>query len=147
MSVATEDLEIHVCAMLAADATLFALLDHAVTGFRLYPEQAAQETAFPFVVYTRTNTDRNQRRLESQVDPLPGVRMEFEVFALSRKKAREVAGRLRTLLDAKRVTWNEVAKIQSSKVEDSRDSFQPPGDGSEVGVYSTTLDVLIYCEE
>jgi hypothetical protein len=69
----------------------------AIVGTRVYPQIAAQEAAFPFVVYVLQNVDPSDTK--SGVSTLDEVRYDIIVASENYAQASDLTGKIRTALD------------------------------------------------
>ena len=69
----------------------------AIVGTRVYPQIAAQEAAFPFVVYVLQNVDPSDTK--SGVSTLDEVRYDIVVASENYAQASDLTGKIRTALD------------------------------------------------
>ena len=69
----------------------------AIVGNRVYPQIAAQEAAFPFVVYVLQNVDPSDTK--SGVSTLDEVRYDIIVASENYAEASDLTGKIRTALD------------------------------------------------
>jgi len=70
---------------------------NAIVGSRVYPQIAAQEAAFPFVVYVLQNIDPSDTK--SGVSTLDEVRYDIIVASENYAEASDLTGKIRTALD------------------------------------------------
>ena len=70
---------------------------NAIVGTRVYPQIAAQEAAFPFVVYVLQNVDPSDTK--SGVSTLDEVRYDIIVASENYAQASDLTGKIRTALD------------------------------------------------
>jgi len=70
---------------------------NAIVGTRVYPQIAAQEAAFPFVVYVLQNIDPSDTK--SGVSTLDEVRYDIIVASESYAEASDLTNKIRTALD------------------------------------------------
>ena len=70
---------------------------NAIVGTRVYPQIAAQEAAFPFVVYVLQNVDPSDTK--SGVSTLDEVRYDFIVASENYAEASDLTEKIRTALD------------------------------------------------
>lgn len=146
MAFDTEDLEDHLVVFILADATVSGLI-----GTRLWPEEPAGEPiVFPYALYTRIDTIRAGRRLETAIDPLPSARVQIDVWGLTRKSARRAAKAIRQRCDGYAGVLdpsNTATRVQRITAEDLRDNHETPQFADEVGVYGCSLDLLVRASE
>ena len=69
----------------------------AIVGTRVYPQIAAQEAAFPFVVYVLQNVDPSDTK--SGVSTLDEVRYDIIVASENYAQASDLTVKIRTALD------------------------------------------------
>jgi len=70
---------------------------NAIVGTRVYPQIAAQEAAFPFVVYVLQNVDPSDTK--SGVSTLDEVRYDIIVASENYAQASDLTEKIRTALD------------------------------------------------
>jgi hypothetical protein len=70
---------------------------NAIVGTRVYPQIAAQEAAFPFVVYVLQNVDPSDTK--SGVSTFDEVRYDFIVASENYAEASDLTEKIRTALD------------------------------------------------
>lgn len=102
-------------AALVADGTLATLI-----GTRIYPVIAPASAGLPFVTWRRSGIQRNQT-LGAPVG-VPRLSVEYGIYAASYETAREVADRMRVVLDGYGATVDNVVVRQVS-LEQENDDF------------------------
>lgn len=70
---------------------------NAIVGTRVYPQIAAQEAAFPFVVYVLQDTSPSDTK--SGVSTLDEVRYDIVVASETYAEASDLTNKIRTALD------------------------------------------------
>lgn len=88
-------------AMVAANANLISLI-----GTRVYPEEAPMEATYPYITYTKTNT--NPTRVKNLVSPKDEFKINFFIYSKNYDTTNTVADALRVALDNKRGTYANV---------------------------------------
>lgn len=122
-------------AALRAESTISALV-----GTRVYPHHAPQTAALPYIVVTQMASNENLT-----MDGSTGLRMvEFEVDCKADRatESRTLSKTVRTFIDDYSGTaGNET--IDAVLVNDESTQYEPPSDGSDRGIYTTILDLMI----
>jgi len=88
-------------AMVAANANLVSLI-----GTRVYPEEAPMEATYPYITYTKTNT--NPTRVKNLVSPKDEFKINFFIYSKNYDTTNTVADALRVALDNNRGTYANV---------------------------------------
>lgn len=101
-------------AAMIADATLTADI-----GTRIYPVIAPASATLPFVTWRRAGIQRSQT-LGAPVG-VPRLSVEFSIYATTYETAREVADRMRVVLDGYGGTFDNVVVRQVSLEQESDD--------------------------
>lgn len=79
--------------ILSNDATLT-----AITGTKIFPVQAPQRTAVPFIVYQENNTIPTDQKDGSA--PKDQIQFQVDTYSSTYTQAHTIAARIRVLLDA-----------------------------------------------
>lgn len=112
---------------------------------RIYPAQAPQGAALPYVVHHRIST----RRFPHQLGPSGMVRARIQIdsFGTTLDSAQAVFDVLRDNLDGWRATTMGGVYVQSVNLEDEANDFAPPQDGGDPGVHRVRADfIFVYSE-
>jgi hypothetical protein len=88
-------------AVVASDATLVSLI-----GTRVYPEEAPNTVAYPYITFSKVNTQPT--RVKNIVSPLDMVKVTFFVYSKNYDTSENVAIALRNKFDNLRGTYNSV---------------------------------------
>jgi hypothetical protein len=99
-----------------------------LVGLRVFPVLAPVSASLPFVVYQRSQIERNQT-LASPLG-LPRVSVQFDVYAATYEETRQLADAMRVNLDG----WTGSAYgvvVSQTSLESERDGFVQL-DGSEL---------------
>ncbi len=112
----------------------------ARVGSRVYPLLAPSSATLPWLVFRRTSISR-ERTMASPMGT-PTVSIEFQVFAESYEDAREIADKVRLVLDGFTGTHDNIV-IQQTSLENELDDFVSIGsDSLPVFQVTQTYDVL-----
>lgn len=87
--------------MVAANANLVALI-----GTRIYPEEAPMEATYPYITYTKVNT--NPTRVKNLVSPKDEFKINFFIYSKNYDTTNTVGDALRVALDNKRGVYSNV---------------------------------------
>jgi len=122
---------------------LFAYLDGypgltLEVGSRIYPILIPQEATFPLVTYTRISTPRLH---EFERSFLPHPRFQFDCWAESYNRAKDVAAQVRAALDLYGGAMGAYT-VRVSLVDDERDVYEP-----ETKLWHVIVDAIIWYEE
>lgn len=124
-------------ARLTGNAGLVSLI-----GQRCYPgTNASQDQTLPYIVWSEVDdTSVNAVEDETGTDE---VRVQFEVFAGTRREAKQVLTRLRAAL-RNWVSSSTDPRVEGVSRQQSVDDFEQPIDGSQLGDYRLIQDYLIW---
>lgn len=87
--------------MVAANANLVTLI-----GTRIYPEEAPMESTYPYITYTKVNT--NPTRVKNLVSPKDEFKINFFIYSKNYDTTQNVGDALRIALDNKRGVYSNV---------------------------------------
>lgn len=87
--------------MVAANADLVTLI-----GTRIYPEEAPMEATYPYITYTKVNT--NPTRVKNLVSPKDEFKINFFIYSKNYDTTNTVGDALRVALDNKRGVYSNV---------------------------------------
>jgi hypothetical protein len=87
--------------MVTADTNLVNLI-----GNRIYPEEAPMEITYPYITYTKINTDPT--RVKNLVSPKDNFKINFFIYSKNYDTTSTIADLLRTALDNKRGVYANV---------------------------------------
>jgi hypothetical protein len=88
-------------AMVTADTNLVNLI-----GNRIYPEEAPMEITYPYITYTKINTDPT--RVKNLVSPKDNFKINFFIYSKNYDTTSTIADLLRVALDNKRGVYANV---------------------------------------
>lgn len=134
--------ETHLRAHLLASAAVLAL----VTAIE--PSASAETTTLPRVVYSKFSRDGQHHM--GAASGLVYLRIQFDIFAKDKDQADDIAEAFRNRLDGYRgtiTTLGESRRFDVVQVENDRDEFVPPTDGSDQITYRRMIDVFVGCAE
>ncbi len=108
---------------------------------KIYPDQAPQNVAMPYIVYFRISGQR-VRSLDGP-NRLIHPRLQYDVLAATRQEAKDIAAVFRNFLDGYQ---GDIGGLYAQKIEvsDDRDFFEEPIHGDEVGARGVSLDVMVW---
>lgn len=87
--------------MVAANANLVTLI-----GTRIYPEEAPMEATYPYITYSKVNT--NPTRVKNLVSPKDEFKINFFIYSKNYDTTQNVGDALRIALDNKRGVYSNV---------------------------------------
>ena len=87
--------------MVAANANLVTLI-----GTRIYPEEAPMEATYPYITYTKVNT--NPTRVKNLVSPKDEFKINFFIYSKNYDTSQNVGDALRIALDNKKGVYSNV---------------------------------------
>jgi hypothetical protein len=123
--------------LLTSEATIT-----AICGTRVYVTRAPQNAAFPHVIITQMSSDENPT-LDGGSGQLRFVDYDIDCKAKSSVTAESLGNAVRTFLDDYSGTAGS-STIGAVIMNDESDDYEPPSDGSDVGVFIVTLDLTIH---
>lgn len=115
---------------------------NSLVGSRIYVVNAPQKATFPHVILTQMSSDENPS-LDGASGQLRFLNFDIDCRAKTSLEASNLGTAVRTFID----DYSGAAGTQTIGaviVNDESDSYEPPQDGSDVGVYVVTLDVDIH---
>ncbi len=115
---------------------------NSLVGSRIYVVNAPQKATFPHVILTQMSSDENPS-LDGASGQLRFLNFDIDCRAKTSLEASNLGTAVRTFID----DYFGAAGTQTIGaviVNDESDSYEPPQDGSDVGVYVVTLDVDIH---
>lgn len=124
-------------ALLAAEATIT-----AICSTRVYVGKAPQTAAFPHVIITQMGSDENAT-LDGASGQLRFLNFDIDCKAKTSVQAEALGNAVRVYLDDYSGTAGSYT-IGAVILNDESDDYEPPQDGSDVGVHVVTLDVDIH---
>lgn len=123
--------------LLSSEATIT-----AISGTRVYVQRAPQNAAFPHIIITQMSSDENGT-LDGGSGQLRFLDFDIDCKAKSSVTAESLGNAVRTYIDDYSGTAGS-STIGAVIVNDESDDYEPPQDGSDVGVFVVTLDVTIH---
>ena len=123
--------------LLSSEATIT-----AICGTRVYVQRAPQNAAFPHLIITQMGSEENAT-LDGGSGQLRFLDFDIDCKAKSSVTAESLATAVRTYIDDYSGTAGNFT-IGAVLMNDESDDYEPPQDGSDVGVFVVTLDVTIH---
>tara|TARA_R110000868_G_scaffold248553_2_gene505088 strand:- start:8217 stop:8618 length:402 start_codon:yes stop_codon:yes gene_type:complete len=123
--------------LLSSEATIT-----AISGTRVYVQRAPQNAAFPHIIITQMSSDENGT-LDGGSGQLRFLDFDIDCKAKSSVTAESLGNAVRTYIDDYSGTAGS-STIGAVIMNDESDDYEPPQDGSDVGVFVVTLDVTIH---
>lgn len=123
--------------LLSSEATIT-----AISGTRVYVQRAPQNAAFPHIIITQMSSDENGT-LDGGSGQLRFLDFDIDCKAKSSVTAESLGNAVRTYIDDYSGTAGTFT-IGAVIVNDESDDYEPPQDGSDVGVFVVTLDLTIH---
>jgi hypothetical protein len=122
--------------LLSSEATIT-----AISGTLVYVQRAPQNAAFPHIIITQMSSDENGT-LDGGSGQLRFLDFDIDCKAKSSVTAESLGNAVRTYIDDYSGTAGTFT-IGAVIVNDESDDYEPPQDGSDVGVFVVTLDLKI----
>lgn len=122
--------------LLSAEATIT-----AICSTRIYVNRAPQNAAFPHVIITQMGSEENTS-IDGASGQLRFLEFDIDCKAKSSVVAESLANAVRVYLDDFSGTAGSYT-IGAVLMNDESDDYEPPQDGSDVGVFVVTLDLTI----
>jgi hypothetical protein len=116
----------------------------ALVGSRIYPILAPQTAALPFIVWRRSGISR-EHTLAGPMG-VSTVSVEMQLLAATYEQAREVADRVRLVLDGYGATLNNT-EVKHVSLEQESDDFVQLAGGDLPPVYQVTQTYNILWQE
>ena len=123
--------------LLSSEATIT-----AISGTRVYEQRAPQNAAFPHIIITQMSSDENGT-LDGGSGQLRFLDFDIDCKAKSSVTAESLGNAVRAYIDDYSGTAGS-STIGAVIMNDESDDYEPPQDGSDVGVFVVTLDVTIH---
>jgi len=123
--------------LLSSEATIT-----AISGTRVYVQRAPQNAAFPHIIITQMSSEENTT-LDGGSGQLRFLDFDIDCKAKSSVTAESLGNAVRTYID----DYSGMAgsyTIGAVLINDESDDYEPPQDGSDVGVFVVTLDLTIH---
>lgn len=122
--------------LLSAEATVT-----AICATRIYVNRAPQNAVFPHLVITQMGSEENGT-LDGGSGQLRFLDFDIDCKAKSSVSAEALANAVRVYLDDYSGTAGSFT-IGAVLMNDESDDYEPPQDGSDVGVFVVTLDLTV----
>jgi hypothetical protein len=116
----------------------------AIVGSRIYPILAPQTAALPFIVWRRSGISR-EHTLAGPMG-VPTVSVEMQLLANTYEQARELADKVRVVLDGYGATLNNT-EVKHVSLEQESDDFVQLAGGDLPPVYQVTQTYNILWQE
>lgn len=125
---------------IAADPAVALLL-----GERIWPVIAPQSASLPFATWRRTGVQRSQTL--SGPMGMATVVLAVDVFAMTYEEAREIADRIRSVLDGWGGAVSEYVSVRNVSLDSESDGFVQLAGGDLPPVYQVTQSFSILWQE
>lgn len=112
-----------------------------ICGSRVYVNRAPQKATFPHVIITQMSSDENPT-LDGSSGRLRFLDFDIDSKAKSSIEAESLGNAIRAYIDDYSGAAGSFT-IGAVIVNDESDDYEPPQDGSDVGVFVVTLDLTI----
>lgn len=116
----------------------------SMVGTRVYPLLAPKAASLPFIVWRRAGITR-EHTLAGPMG-MPNVSVEMQTLAATYEDAREVADRVRLVLDGYGGTVNNV-EVKNVSLENESDDFVQLAGGDLPPVYQVTQTFNVLWQE
>lgn len=123
-------------ALLAAEATVT-----AICSTRIYIQRAPQNATFPHLIITQMGSEENTT-IDGSSGQLRFIEFDIDCKARSSVQAESLGNAVRTYLDDYSGAAGSYT-IGAVILNDESDDYEPPQDGSDVGVFVVTLDLTV----
>ena len=120
--------------LLAAEGTIT-----AICSTRIYDQKAPQAALFPHVIITQMSSNENMS-LDGGSGSLRFINYDIDCKARTSVQAEALGNAVRTYLDDYSGTAGSFT-IGAVILNDESDDYEPPQDGSDIGVFVVTLDL------
>lgn len=121
-------------ALLSTEATIT-----AVCGTRVYVSKAPEKALLPYVIITQMSSEENAS-LDGASGKLRFITFDIDCKSKTSVQAELLGNAVRTFIqDYSGAAGNYT--IGAVIMNDESDSYEPPQDGSDVGVHVVTLDL------
>jgi len=120
--------------LLAAEGTIT-----AICSTRIYVQKAPQAALFPHVIITQMSSNENMS-LDGGSGSLRFINYDIDCKARTSVQAEALGNAVRTYLDDYSGTAGSFT-IGAVILNDESDDYEPPQDGSDIGVFVVTLDL------
>lgn len=125
---------------IAADPAVAALL-----GERIWPVIAPQSASLPFATWRRTGVQRSQTL--SGPMGMATVLLAVDVFSATYEEARDIADRVRSVLDGWGGAVSEYVSVRNVSLDSESDGFVQLAGGDLPPVYQVTQSYSILWQE
>ncbi len=125
---------------IAADPAVAALL-----GERIWPVIAPQSASLPFATWRRTGVQRSQTL--SGPMGMATVLLAVDVFSTTYEEARDIADRVRSVLDGWGGAVSEYVSVRNVSLDSESDGFVQLAGGDLPHVYQVTQSYSILWQE
>jgi len=106
---------------------------------RIYPGQAPQDAALPYIVFNRISSERFPHM--TSPSGLARARVQFDVYASSQLEAEDVRNALRLWLDGyDKAMGSANLDVRLVTLENEADDLLPPQDASDTGNFNIIMD-------
>ena len=122
--------------LLSAEATIT-----TICSTRIYVNRAPQNATFPHVIITQMSSEENTT-LDGASGQLRFLDFDIDCKAKSSVTAESLANAVRTYIDDYSGTAGSYT-IGAVVLNDESDDYEPPQDGSDLGVFVVTLDLTV----
>lgn len=113
----------------------------AICSSRVYVNRAPQNAVFPHVIITQMSSEENGT-LDGASGQLRFLDFDIDCKAKSSVQAESLANAVRVFIDDYSGTAGSYT-IGAVLLNDESDDYEPPQDGSDVGVFVVTLDLTV----
>lgn len=113
----------------------------ALCGSRIYINKAPQKATFPQLIITQMSSEENAT-MDGGSGQLRFLNFDIDCRALTSMQSEALGNAVRTFLDDYSGAAGS-STIGAVIMNDESDDYEPPQDGSDVGVHVVTLDVDI----
>lgn len=120
----------------------------ALIGNRFQPAIASEQSARPYVLYTRLGADHQYHM--ASASGLLFAFLQLDVFADTYANLEQVCEALRNRLDGYRGIVTAGADslwLQQVRLDNERDDFVSPTDGSDRGTFHRSVDLRVSASE
>lgn len=119
----------------------------AIVSTRIYPGVADDDASTPYITFTRISAERLHHMMATSGRARTTI--QINSWDDNAKGAHELSDAIREGLDHFDGTLGsaQTATVQLAKLENERDQYEAPIDGSEVGVHSVQQDWAFWHSE
>lgn len=123
--------------LLTGESTISTLISS-----RCYVGKAPQKSTLPFILITQMASEQNTT-MDGASSSLRFIDYDIDCKADRAIEAAQLADAVRVFLDDFSGATGGTETIGAVLMNDETDDFEPPADGSDVGIHVVTLDVTI----